>query len=151
MTLIKRIVKVQSWWSAWQIVRRHPEAGLIETHPGGGPYDSLTVVRQQPEPVVIATLNRVGTVHAGYDSDTSFTWGQEHRQDDRQPGVEPRRVDRQYPADPDADPHRRIYRKDRTRPRRHTEIGPLQSTRQRQESSSATPCAAKQSVTGASW
>lgn len=45
MNLEWRMINVQSWWVASKLVRRHPQLGLIETHPGDGMYDCLSVVR----------------------------------------------------------------------------------------------------------
>ncbi|GAA1276086.1 hypothetical protein GCM10009609_43850 [Pseudonocardia aurantiaca] len=58
-----RFVIAQSWWIASEIVRRHPELRLIETHPGGGLYDCLTIVGPGPHPASLIQLNRQGRIH----------------------------------------------------------------------------------------
>ncbi len=48
-----------SWKLASEFHRRHPSGlSIIETHPGGGQYDCLTLIRQGK---VLANLNRVGS------------------------------------------------------------------------------------------
>ncbi|WP_454116041.1 TY-Chap2 family putative peptide chaperone [Microbacterium aurum] len=37
-----RFVIAQSWWIASELVRRHPDLVIHESHPGGGMYDCLT-------------------------------------------------------------------------------------------------------------
>jgi hypothetical protein len=50
--------EILSWRLMAELVRRHPNAGtLIETHPGGGQYDCLTLYREGKS---IASLNRGG-------------------------------------------------------------------------------------------
>lgn len=39
-----RLVGAQSWFVASELLRRHPSMTLIETHPGGGQNDCLSVV-----------------------------------------------------------------------------------------------------------
>lgn len=36
MDLEHRLIGVQSWWLASELLRRTPGLGIIETHPGGG-------------------------------------------------------------------------------------------------------------------
>ncbi|GHG50522.1 hypothetical protein GCM10011331_13240 [Flavimobilis marinus] len=78
-----RLVNVESWWIASELVRRHPELVVYEMHPGGGQYDVLSVRRADTvgegsmrEAHVM--LNRQGTiqVHAGAEFDTTpvATW-----------------------------------------------------------------------------
>jgi hypothetical protein len=55
-----RFVLAQSWWLASRLVRRHPELDLIETHPGGGLYDCLTLVRDGH---TVVDVNRAGSIH----------------------------------------------------------------------------------------
>lgn len=52
------IREVVSWRLMAELMRRHPQVGtLIETHPGGGQYDCLTIFRDGQS---IASLNRSG-------------------------------------------------------------------------------------------
>lgn len=52
------IREVVSWRLMAELMRRHPQVGtLIETHPGGGQYDCLTIFREGQS---IASLNRCG-------------------------------------------------------------------------------------------
>lgn len=52
------IREVVSWRLMAELMRRHPQVGtLIETHPGGGQYDCLTIFREGQS---IASLNRSG-------------------------------------------------------------------------------------------
>ncbi|WP_433803551.1 hypothetical protein [Actinomycetospora sp. CA-084318] len=60
--LAPRFVTAQSWWIASEIARRHPHLQLIETHPGGGLYDCLTLI--SPGPTNLLDLNREGSIHA---------------------------------------------------------------------------------------
>jgi hypothetical protein len=59
----RRFVIAQSWWIASELVRRHPELRLIETHPGGGLYDCLTIVGPGSDPETLIDLNREGRIH----------------------------------------------------------------------------------------
>jgi hypothetical protein len=73
-----RAVNAHSWWLASALVRRHPELGVYEMHPGGGQYDVLLVaptsqivgggVRHGPE----ILLNRVGTIQVHLGPKTVF-------------------------------------------------------------------------------
>src|SRR4051794_35374654 len=62
----RRFILMQSWWLASRLVRRHPELKLIETHPGGGQYDCLTLRKDQGTRV---DINRVGSIHVFSESD----------------------------------------------------------------------------------
>lgn len=53
----------QSWWIASELMRRHPKMLLIETHPGGGQYDCLTLTRPAAEAKALIDLNRNGRIH----------------------------------------------------------------------------------------
>lgn len=57
----KRLIAAQSWYVASELVRRHPELRIIETHPGGGKYDCLSL--QQPDGNGVVHLNRAGRMH----------------------------------------------------------------------------------------
>jgi hypothetical protein len=61
-TLPERFVLMQSWMLATKVIRRHPELWLIETHPGDGQYDCLTLIRIEPK--VNISINRNGSIHA---------------------------------------------------------------------------------------
>jgi hypothetical protein len=58
----RRFVLAQSWWLASALVRRHPGLRLIETHPGGGQYDCLSLLRAKEK---VFDINRNGSVHVG--------------------------------------------------------------------------------------
>ncbi|MFI8588453.1 hypothetical protein ACIGG9_26855 [Pseudonocardia alni] len=75
----RRFVVAQSWWIASEIVRRSPELFLIETHPGGGQYDCLSLMRRtSTETTTLIHLNRVGSIHAHDGSGRSLliTWSE---------------------------------------------------------------------------
>jgi hypothetical protein len=60
----RRFVLAQSWWIASELVRRHPQLLALETHPGGGQYDCLSIVdsaSRQDLPLI--DINRVGRIH----------------------------------------------------------------------------------------
>ncbi|NYG07779.1 hypothetical protein BJ986_002266 [Phycicoccus badiiscoriae] len=83
----ERLTNVQSWWIGSELVRRHPELTLIETHPGGGQYDCLTLVRSQPDPVEnLVWLNRAGSIRVG-DHMQFLTWEAERDYGDRHGAV----------------------------------------------------------------
>ena len=55
---------VLSWRLVAELWRRFPDRfRLIETHPGGGQYDCLSLVTRGPEPVTVLDVNRVGSLH----------------------------------------------------------------------------------------
>lgn len=58
-----RFVVAQSWWIASELVRRNPALQLIETHPGGGQYDCLSLFTDTRDPQKIVDLNRAGGIH----------------------------------------------------------------------------------------
>jgi hypothetical protein len=60
----RRFVLAQSWWIASEIVRRDPKLLIIETHPGNGMYDCLSLIRRtDTETPTLIDLNREGRVH----------------------------------------------------------------------------------------
>jgi hypothetical protein len=62
--LAQRFVIAQSWWVASELIRRHPELHLIETHPGGGQYDCLSLLTGPGDnPTTLIGLNRHGRMH----------------------------------------------------------------------------------------
>lgn len=71
--LAQRFVIARSWWIASELVRRHPELRLIETHPGGGQYDCLTLLRDES---TVVDLNRAGAIHFNGEtpSELAMTW-----------------------------------------------------------------------------
>lgn len=84
MNLERRLIYVQSWWLASELIRRTPGLGIIETHPGGGQSDCLSVIRwgsQQPQ--TLAHLNRAGTIQVGGDLFPRITWEQDRQSPDR--------------------------------------------------------------------
>lgn len=73
----RRFVIAQSWWIASEIVRRNPTLLLIETHPGGGQYDCLSLIRRtSTETTTLIDLNRAGSlhVHHGPSGHMTLTW-----------------------------------------------------------------------------
>ncbi|WP_289020204.1 hypothetical protein [uncultured Ornithinimicrobium sp.] len=80
----QRLRTVQSWWLGSELVRRHPELLLIETHPGGGQYDCLTLMSMDPggAGTNLVDLNRTGRIHVG-DQTGFMTWEQERAFGDR--------------------------------------------------------------------
>lgn len=82
-----RLRIVQSWWLGSELVRRHPDLMLIETHPGGGQYDCLTLVRPQRHDVTaLVQMNRVGAIHVG-ENLGFMTWEAERDFGDRHGAV----------------------------------------------------------------
>jgi hypothetical protein len=69
-----RFVIAQSWWIASELVRRHPQLRLIETHPGGGQYDCLSLLADENgQWRQLVHLNRNGSIHAS-DAGISCSW-----------------------------------------------------------------------------
>lgn len=62
-SLEERLIYLQSWWVASELLRRHPNLQVLETHPGGGQYDCLTVVMTTSGDQSIIDLNRDGSLH----------------------------------------------------------------------------------------
>lgn len=64
MNFSDRLIYLQSWWVASELIRRHPEIDLRETHPGGGQYDCLTIVSPRSLPGTLhIDMNRKGRIH----------------------------------------------------------------------------------------
>ena len=82
----ERLRIVQSWWLGSELVRRHPDLTLIETHPGGAQYDCLTLVRAGREVEPLVHMNRIGKIHI-VASDLSMTWAEERDFGDRHGAV----------------------------------------------------------------
>jgi hypothetical protein len=72
----RRFVLAQSWWIASEIVRRNPKLLLIETHPGGGQYDCLSLIQRTAAGTdTLIDLNRAGSLHVhGSASYMPITW-----------------------------------------------------------------------------
>lgn len=68
-----RFVLAQSWWIASELVRRHPELIIHETHPGGGMYDCLELFTLE-QLHSIAALNRAGTIHVTASPGFNTPW-----------------------------------------------------------------------------
>lgn len=57
----KRLIAAQSWYIGSELVRRHPELRITETHPCRGKYDCLSL--HQPDGSGVVHLNRAGRMH----------------------------------------------------------------------------------------
>lgn len=56
------VVNALAWWIASELIRRHPNMlRVIETHPGGGMYDCLSIVNRETGQGLI-DLNRNGRI-----------------------------------------------------------------------------------------
>lgn len=86
--VMKRLQTVQSWWLGSQLVRRHPELMLIETHPGGGLSDCLSVVDvgRDGSGSTVVQLNREGGIHVR-DQVGFMSWENELNLGDRHGAV----------------------------------------------------------------
>lgn len=81
MNLQQRMIYLQSWWVASEFFRRHPDHDLIETHPGGGQYDCLTILGPGKLEQVHIDLNRAGRMHIHSGMAPRFNrteWGIRH-------------------------------------------------------------------------
>lgn len=94
MNLQQRMINLQSWWVASELIRRHPQLELIETHPGGGQYDCLSVLSADGAHKLHIDLNRRGRMHIHSGTPTWFDsarwdirypveWSTELNQEDR--------------------------------------------------------------------
>lgn len=69
-----------AWWVAAELVRRHPgELHVIETHPGGGQYDCVSIYRSSGRSgaEVVVHMNVTGTLTHGTwfrDGGERFNW-----------------------------------------------------------------------------
>jgi hypothetical protein len=80
------VKRALAWWIAAEMIRRHPdEVRVIETHPGGGQYDCLSLYRRDADDDLVAHMNLVGHItheswfgnHGETDSgvdDPRFNW-----------------------------------------------------------------------------
>lgn len=87
MRLDQRLVVLQSWWVASELARRHPSLGIIETHPGGGTYDCLSIMHWQSLPSSLVDLNREGSLHVHPDHIGALSWEEELQAEDRRSTV----------------------------------------------------------------
>lgn len=75
------MTNLQSWWVASELLRRHPELQIVETHPGGGQYDCLAIIGEQSPDELHIDLNRAGRMHVHTLIASRFDrtqWGIEH-------------------------------------------------------------------------
>jgi hypothetical protein len=79
------VVRGLAWWVASELIRRHPDQlRVIETHPGGGQYDCLSIYhrRRNQESALIVHLNLLGHLTHGTwfgapeggEGDNRFNW-----------------------------------------------------------------------------
>lgn len=61
------LIQATAWWIAAELIRRHPQdLTVIETHPGGGTYDCLSVYRREPDtPTAVVLMNQGGSITHG--------------------------------------------------------------------------------------
>lgn len=60
------VVNALAWWVASELIRRHPkDLRVIETHPGGGMYDCLTLISRD-RGLNLIQLNRTGGIQIRY-------------------------------------------------------------------------------------
>lgn len=61
------VTRALAWWIAAELIRRHPDdLQVIETHPGGGMYDCLSLYRpSMGDEGLVAHLNLVGSITHG--------------------------------------------------------------------------------------
>ena len=59
------LIHACAWWVVAELIRRHPHRlAVIETHPGGGMYDCLTVIGlEHGDPDLTMTLGPMGRLH----------------------------------------------------------------------------------------
>lgn len=62
------IKRALAWWIAAEIIRRHPdEIRVVETHPGGGLYDCVSLFRRDANDSAAADMNLEGHItHASW-------------------------------------------------------------------------------------
>jgi hypothetical protein len=65
-----------AWYIAAELIRRNPQSlRVIETHPGGGQYDCISVLTRTADPQRVVDMNRVGSLHTGMQIDGRDRWG----------------------------------------------------------------------------
>jgi hypothetical protein len=72
----RQVTEAASWRFAAELVRRYPSRfTLIETHPGGGQYDCLTLLDQdEASDLERVDLNRAGSTFVWWRTDKSRNW-----------------------------------------------------------------------------
>lgn len=71
----RQLVEMASWRLATEVVRRYPSTlRIVETHPGGGQYDCLTLVAGQRSDLDRIDLNRAGSVFVWQRHQESWSW-----------------------------------------------------------------------------
>jgi hypothetical protein len=102
----RRVFEAASWRLASALVRRHPDdLRILHTHPGGGQYDCLTIIRRRSSGPGRVELNRVGSLQVverfdGRPGEWLATWEDYLRDDEsafaagleRGAGLTPRQV-----------------------------------------------------------
>jgi hypothetical protein len=79
--LTPALIELASWTLATEMIRRAPKLlYIMETHPGGGQYDCLSIVRTDL-PKWICAFNRVGSL-------TAFSWFDSGRDCDSRPQID---------------------------------------------------------------
>lgn len=70
-----------AWWVGAELVRRHPDdLFIIETHPGGGQYDCVTVIKRGkqrgPSDLTLLNMNKNlgGHFQTAYETEERFNW-----------------------------------------------------------------------------
>jgi len=75
--------EAESWWLVSELVRRHPELTIIQTHPGGGQYDCLEVGRTvEGAWRKVMDVNRHGSIHIMIEQASTQGGGEEDDLDD---------------------------------------------------------------------
>lgn len=64
---------------ASELIRRNPGLGVIETHPGGGQYDCLSVIKWAHAPQDVVHLNREGSIHVCEGDLPAITWAEDRQ------------------------------------------------------------------------
>jgi hypothetical protein len=86
------VVRALAWWVVAELIRRHSkDLRVLETHPGGGQYDCLSLYwRSKGDLRLFAHLNLLGHIaHAGWfdqeigDEESRFNWLDVLASDDR--------------------------------------------------------------------
>jgi len=72
----RQLIEAASWRLVAEILRRHPYLRVMETHPGGGQYDCLSILLGggASEPRSQIALNRLGSVHFFRGADHLDHW-----------------------------------------------------------------------------
>ena len=66
------VVNALAWWLVSELIRRHPkELRVIETNPGGGMYDCLTLVSRD-RGLTLMQLNRTGRIKIRYTDRSNY-------------------------------------------------------------------------------